>query len=584
MALDGIFLRHIKNEIENTALGARVSQIYQPNRDELVFALRTFDGNKKLLLSSRANSPRVNFCVKTPENPAQPPMFCMLLRKRIGGGKLVAVRQMDCDRVIFFDFECVNELGDTVMITVICEIMGMYSNIIVTDSNGIIIDSLKRVDLTMSSRRLVLPNIKYELPEAQDKLNILTSSPVEIAARVKNLDSEAALNKALLQTIQGVSPIICREIEYNVLEGATNRLEGVLYDKLVAELEKLKATTESCSGKPCVVYREDGKPMDFAFMPIEQYGAFARVESCESFSSLLDSYYDERDSRERMRVKSQSLVKLLSNTSERIARKISKQQIELKQCENREQLRICGDLLQANLYRIERGAPFVEVENFYDENYGTLKIKLNPAISPAANAQKYYKDYQKAKNAENVLKEQLEKGKTELEYVDSVLDTVNRAETERDLAQIREELTEQGYLHRQKGRQKQPSALPPIEFVSSDGFKILVGRNNRQNDKLTLKTADKNDMWLHTKDIHGSHTIIVGDGREISDTAIYEAARIAAYHSKAQSSSQVPVDYTLVRYVSKPSGAKPGMVIYVNNKTVYVTPCNGVEKTKFNNN
>lgn len=578
MALDGIFLRHIKNEIESVALGARVSQIYQPNREELVFALRTFKGNKKILLSARANSPRVNFCVTTPENPAQPPMFCMLLRKRIGGGKLVAVRQMDCDRVIFFDFECVNELGDTVKITVVCEIMGMYSNIIIVDSDGVIIDSLKRVDLTMSSRRLVLPNLKYELPEPQDKINIVEAETYEIISKLKNLESEMPLNKALLRVIQGVSPIICREIEHKVMDGSTNRVEGILCDKLNSELKNLKEVVENCSGKPCVIYRDDGKPMDFSFMPITQYGDFTKVENFDSFSELLDTFYDARDSKERMRVKSQSLVKLLTNTSERIARKLSKQQIELKQCENREQLRICGDLLQANLYRIERGAEYVDVENFYDENYSTLRIKLNPAISPAANAQKYYKDYQKAKNAENVLTEQIKKGQSELLYVDSVLDTVMRAENERDLIQIREELTEQGYLHRQKGKQKSPSALPPYEFVSSDGFKILVGRNNKQNDKLTLKMAGKNDMWLHTKDIHGSHAIIFAEGKEVSETAIFEAARIAAYHSKAQNSSQVPVDYTFVRYVSKPNGSKPGMVIYINNRTLYVTPFNGIEE------
>ena len=576
MALDGIFLRHIKNEIEHEALGARVSQVYQPNRDELVLALRTFKGNRKLLLSARANSPRINFCSSTPENPPQPPMFCMLLRKRLGGGKLISVRQMGCDRVLFLDFECINELGDTVIITVVCEIMGMYSNIIILDSNGVIIDSLKRVDLTMSSRRLVLPNIKYELPESQDKLDITKSEPEEIANAVKNIYPETSLNKALLKVIEGVSPVVCRELEYKVMEGAQNNLEGILYEKLVGVLKQFKAVCSDCNGKPYLIYRDDGKPMDFTFLKTEQYGEFAVIEELESFSALLDKFYDVRDSRERMRVKAQDLTKLLTNTSERISRKLAKQQLELKNCENREQLRICGDLLQANLYRIERGLPFVEVENFYDENYSTIRIKLNPAISPAANAQKYYKDYQKAKNAEKFLQEQLEKGRTELEYVDSVLDTVNRAENERDLAQIREELTEQGYLKRNRTKQKQPSALPPIEFTSSDGFRILVGRNNKQNDTLTLKMAGKNDMWLHTKDIHGSHTIIFADGKEISDTAILEAAKLAAYHSKAQNSSQVPVDYTLVRYVSKPSGSKPGMVIYVNNKTVYVTPQNSI--------
>lgn len=572
MALDGIFLRHIKNEIEGEALGARVSQIYQPNREELIFSLRTFSGNKKLLLSARANSPRINFCVNTPENPAQPPMFCMLLRKRIGGGKLVSVRQNDCDRVIMLDFECVNELGDTVMITVVCEIMGMYSNIIIVDSNGVIIDSLKRVDLTMSSKRLVLPNIKYELPEPQDKLNILTCEAGVIADRIKNLDGEMPLNKAVLRVVQGVSPIVCRELEYRVLEGATNRIEGVLLDKLTDELERLKNITAECNGKPYVVYREDGKPMDFCFMPIEQYSGFAKVEMAESFSELLDSYYETRDSRERMKVKTQSLTKLLTNTIERIARKISKQQAELDRCRNRENLRICGDLLQANLYRIQRGAEYADVENYYDEQNAVLRIKLNPAISPAANAQKYYKDYQKAKNAEIMLSEQLEKGRAELDYIESVLDVCQRAKTEKELAQIREELTEQGYLHSNRNKSKKQTALPPLEFTSSDGFKILVGRNNKQNDKLTLKTAAKNDMWLHTKDIHGSHTIILGEGKEITEQAIFEAACLAAYHSKAQNSSQVPVDYTLVRYVSKPSGAKPGMVIYVNNKTIYVTP------------
>ncbi len=573
MALDGIFLRHIKNEIEQQALLARVSQIYQPNRDELVFVLRTFGGSKKLLLSSRANSPRVNFCEKTPENPAQPPMFCMLLRKRIGGGKLVSVRQAGCDRILFLDFECINELGDTEILTVICEIMGMYSNIIVADNkSGVIIDSLKRVDLTMSSQRLVLPNLKYELPAPQDKLNILDSSPQEITEKIKSLECEMPLNKALLRVIQGVSPIICRELEYRVCEGVSNRVEGVLEDKLNVELANLKDLTEDCSGKPCIVYREDGRPLDTAFMPIEQYGNFVEIKSVDGFSKALDEFYETRDSRERMRMKSQGLTKLLHNIRERLARKISKQQLELARCGEREQLRICGDLLQANLYRIERGAEFADVENFYDEQGRTLRIKLDPSISPAANAQKYYKDYQKAKNAEIALAEQIKNGREELEYIESVLDTVDRAETERELSQIRDELTDQGYLKPQKGKQRRQEKLAPLEFMSSDGFKIFVGRNNRQNDKLTLKTAAKNDMWLHTKNIHGSHVIIESGGRDISDTAVFEAARLAAYNSKARHSDKVPVDYTLVRYVSKPNGSKPGMVIYVNNKTIYVTP------------
>lgn len=573
MALDGIFLRHIKKEIEKEALGARVNQIYQPNRDELVLVLRTYGGAKKLLLSSRANSPRVNFCKGTPENPAQPPMFCMLLRKRLGGGKLTGVRQSGCDRVLFIDFDCINELGDLEGLSIVCEIMGMYSNLIVINRDtGIIIDAIKRVDLTVSSKRLVLPNIRYELPQSQGKLNILEHSAAEIVEAARSLAAELPLSKALMQVIEGVSPIVARELEFRAGEGATNRVEGAARDRLLAAIEDLKRMAETCGETPCIVYREDGRPMDFAFFPIKQYGDFAEVKLTEGYSATVDEFYEERDSRERMRVKSSSLQKLLTNLIDRISRKINKQRAELAQCGNREQLRIYGDLLHANLYRIERGASVVEVENFYDENNAVIQIKLNPAISPAANAQKYYKDYQKAKTAETVLAEQIKKGREELEYLESVADALSRCESEKEISQIRDELTGQGYLRRPKGKAPKQSQLPPKEFKSSDGFTILVGRNNRQNDQLTLKTADKTDVWLHTKDIHGSHVIIRAGGKPVSETAIIEAARLAALHSKARESTNVPVDYTLVKNVSKPSGAKPGMVIYVKNKTVFVDP------------
>ena len=385
MALDGIFLRHIKKEIEEQALGARVNQIYQPNRDELVVVLRTYAGTKKLLLSSRANSPRVNFCVSTPENPAQPPMFCMLLRKRLGGGKLVGVRQLGCDRVLFLDFSCINELGDAEGLTIVCEIMGMYSNLIVINRDtGVILDAIKRVDLTVSSRRFVLPNIKYELPDAQDKLNLLEHSPEEIVQAADGLPAEMPLSKALMSVIQGISPIVARELEYRVAEGATNRLSGVLRDRLLSVLADFRAVAESCDQTPCIVYREDGRPMDFSFFPITQYGGYADVKPTAGYSATVDEFYEERDAHERMRVKSHSLQKLLGNLIDRTARKINKQQSELSQCGNREQLRICGDLLHANLYRIERGASAVEVENFYDESNSLITIKLNPAISPAA--------------------------------------------------------------------------------------------------------------------------------------------------------------------------------------------------------
>ena len=339
---------------------------------------------------------------------------------------------------------------------------------------------------------------------------------------------------------------------------------------LGASLQNIVTDTEE-DAKKLIEHLRKNNLGRVSFLPITQYGESAIVKEYQSFSNLIDSFYFERDRVDRMKVKSQDLHRTISNITERLARKINLQTSELEKCKDRDTLRIKGDLLQANLYRIQRGASSVTVENYYDENK-PIEITLNPAITPANNVQKYYKDYRKAKTAETMLTEQIKNAKEELVYLDSVADTLDRAVSEKDLSQIRLELTEQGYIKAQKGKQKPPQALPPIEYTTSDGFKVLVGRNNKQNDKLTLKTARKTDLWFHTKEIHGSHTILVLDGKEPTDIAITEAAQIAAYHSKAQQSNNVPVDYTLVKNVNKPTGAKPGMVIYLTNKTAYVMP------------
>lgn len=584
MALDGVFLHHTVKELNEALKDARVSQIYQPNRDELTFVFRGYGGTQRLLVSARANSPRVHLSRNIPENPSVPTMLCMLLRKRLGGAKLLEVTQPQLERIAVFHFEAVNELGDKVRLNLFVEIMGKYSNVILCDENLRIIDALKRVDLSMSSQRVVLPNLKYELPPPQDKLNILEQDVDKIIEKTEQVQGEISLNKALLHTLQGVSPIVCRELEQQTGGGRelTNKnLSTAEKLALFHALEKLKQICADCTGVPCMaVQAGDAKPLDLTFMEIRQYGEKAKLKRFSSFSELLDSFYAERDSRERMRIKSQSLHKLLSNLTERLARKVNVQKTELEACKNREQLRVSGDLLQANLYRIEKGASSVRVENFYDEKNSLLEIPLNPAISPAANAQKYYKDYQKAKNGEKMLGEQIRKALEELEYIEAVQDSLNRAETEKDLAQIRMELEDQGYLKRPKGKQKNPAALPPITFYTSDGFKVLVGRNNRQNDQLTLKTAQKSDIWFHTKEIPGSHTIVVLEGKTISETAVREAAQIAAYHSKAKNSQSVAVDYTAVKNVHKPNGAKPGMVIYSTNQTAYVTPKLPPEKAR----
>ena len=573
MAFDGVMMHYVKEEIKSVALDARVSQIHQPNRDELVIALRTKNGNKKLLVSSRANSPRICFTKHSIENPATPPMLCMLLRKRLGGAKLVDVRQIELERIMFLDFIATNELGDKVKLTLCVEIMGKYSNIILIDENDNIVDALKRVDFTMSTQRLVLPNIKYELPPKQDKLCILECRGRDIVEKAINTPAEMRLSKALLSAMQGVSPIITRELEYMVGVDSNRELTVIDKLKLIEKVDKLKEYIVSGEKSPTMMIKPEGKPFDISFMDIMQYGEMASKKRFLDFSTLLDSFYYERDKAERMKVKGQDLLRLCSNIQDKLCRKIAVQEKELKDSLNRDKLRKKGDLLQANMYKMVRGQSFIDVEDYYDNNK-IVRIKLSPTLNPSQNVQKYYKDYRRAKTREEMLTVQIAKAKAELQYISAVQESLGRAESERELTEIRQELVDEGYLKNRnpKGRNKALKLLPPKEYTSSDGFTIYVGRNNKQNDKLTLKTARNYDMWLHTKDIPGSHVIIVSDNREITDTAILEAASLAAYNSKAKESDNVPVDYTIVKNVSKPSGAKPGMVIYVNNRTVYVTP------------
>ncbi|MGX8701581.1 Rqc2 family fibronectin-binding protein [Caproiciproducens sp.] len=575
MALDGAFLHHIKKEIEESAIGARVDKIYQPNREEMVLSLRTYRETLKLLMSARANSARIHFTRFVPENPKVPPMLCMLLRKRLAGARLAAVRQPGLERMLCLDFDTVSELGDEIRLTLVMEIMGRYSNIIFVDETGKIIDALKRVDAEMSSERLVLPGLTYQLPPPQDKLCLLTASVPEIIERIQRIPSDTELSKAILNTLQGVSPIVCRELEHLTGHGSdisTKSMSVQQWERLAFFLGRMADTVKNVDGTPHMVASPVQKPMDFSFMNIEQYGLTAVVKPYDDFSTLLDAFYDERDRIDRMRVRSQDLLRVLTTTSDRLSRKMNLQRAELAHCAERDDLRICGDLINANLYNIPKGSAMVELQNFYEESMPLVKVKLNPALSASQNAQKYYKEYRKARTAEEMLTAQLQQAQQELGYIDTVFEELSRAATERDLSEIRAELIEQGYIRAPKGRRKQPAAMGPLEFVSSDGFPVLVGRNNRQNDHLTMKQANNNDLWFHAKNIPGSHTILSAQGRSATETAIYEAAMLAAFHSRGKESSKVPVDYTEVRNVSKPQGAKPGMVIYVNYKTVYVTP------------
>ena len=557
MAFDGIMMTMVKKELMSELEGARVSQIYQPARDELIFSFRTFEGTKKLLIRLSDN-PRVHLSTCSVENPPVPPMMCMLLRKRLGGARLSAVEQPGNERVLRLKFDAISEIGDRESLSLYIEIMGRYSNAVLVDGEGRVIESVKRIDFSDSEERVLLPKLPYELPAVQDKLCIEDSSVDEICRRIESLGGD---DRAALNTIQGISPIIARELVFRAQKSS-----------LKAETEALKETVTDGRGEPTIVYKADGSPMDFSFIGVRQYGEGLLTKSYDTFGEMLDAFFADRDRIARMKTKSSDLNRLLSNAVDRLSRKINLQKADLKKCADREELRIKGDLLQANLYRIERGASAVTVENYYDEANAPLTITLNPAISPAMNAQRFYKEYNKAKTRETMLTEQISKAVDELAYIESVRDMLSRCMSEAELSAIREELREQGYIRAQKGGKRKEKPLPPLEYKSSDGFRILVGRNNVQNDNLTLRFASKSDMWLHTKNTPGSHVIVLSEGKNISDKAIIEAAGIAAGHSKAKDSAQVPVDYTLVKNVSKPSGAKPGKVIYVSYKTVYVDP------------
>lgn len=571
MALDGIFLSKIKDELLEEIRLSRVEKIHQPSREELVIHLRGKTGAKKLFLSIRGNSPRIHLTEHAPENPAVPPMFCMLMRKKLLNAQLTDIRQAELDRILYLDFNATNEIGDKVNLTLSIEIMAKYSNIILFDGDGKIVDALKRVDLSQSAVRQILPGFRYTAPPPQSKLNITNHTTENIISQVKTFSSKS-LSSAVLNTLQGASPLTCREIcgEYGELYTDEVPDDGFTY--LAERLDELRVIITNQKGTPFILKDDTGKPVDFSFFPIKQYGSKYRTEIKPSFSQLLDEFYYECDRLERTKQKGQDLVKLLNSAIARTSKKLSLRQAELESCADREKLRINAELINANLYRLEKGALFYDLENYYDENK-PIRIKADPSKSPAQNAQKYFKEYRKAKTAEQLLTGFIEESKQELAYLETVADSLERADTQAEIDEIRAELSLSGYIKKKRGYDRKSSkTLPPIEYRTTDGFRVLVGRNNVQNDKLSLKTAAKNDMWLHTQKFPGSHVIIVSDNHEISDEAIVEAAEIAAYHSKARDAKLVPVDYTYVKNLKKPQGAPYGKVIYHVYYSVNVTP------------
>ena len=554
MAFDGGFLHTVAQELQQ-AVDCHVDKIYQPARDVLVLQLRKKGFVKRLVLSAASGTARVHFTEQKQENPDTPPMFCMLARKIFSSAKLIAVEQKGLERVIEFTFDTANEMGDRIKPKIVCELITGSSNIILVGDDGKIYDAVHRSDIEKSDR-LIMSGATYRYPDSQNKINILNAD-LDLVVNKVNECNNVDLPSAILQTLEGMSPLVCREISN--------------YENITTALQKLKKNISS--GEFNILYKADGTPADFCYMPITQYGSLYSVKQFDSPSQLLDAFYSERENAARINKASSDITKLLSNLISRAKRRMAIRGEELERNLNREDLRINGELIKANLYAIKPGSATACVQNYYDENLSIIEIPLDPSLSPAANAAKYFKDYKKSCAAVQSLGALIESDKQEIEYLESVSESLTRCKSLADIAEIREELSLGGYIKSISKKQPRKKAQTQLaEYKSVEGYKIVVGKNNLQNDYITCTLASKGDMWFHTKNIHGSHVVVFCGGAPISDETILFAARLAAKNSKAASSGNVPVDYTPIKYVKKPSGAKAGMVIYTTNKTIFVTP------------
>ena len=576
MPLDALCLSGVVHELQNALSGAKIDKIYQPGRDEVVLALRAPAGNVKLLLSASPSHPRAHLTQISRENPDKPPMFCMLLRKHLSGARLLELVQPPMERVVDLRLEALDELGDRVERRLVLEAMGRHSNLILLDGEGRIMDCLRRVDSDMSARRQVLPGLFYRLPPAQEKLDPSSLDRAALESALAAAPEESQADKWLLDTFGGLSPLICRELAFRAGGATDARLhqmgEGGR-SRLLDELEGLLRSVQENSFTP-VMLEKEGHPSDFTFQPISQYGPAVSCVPFPSFSALLDRFYEQRENQERVRQRGQDLIRSVTNARDRAARKIGLQEQELAATRDRERLRQFGDIITSNLHAMEKGMSRLTAADFYDPECPQIHIPLDPLLTPQQNAAKYYKEYNKAKTAESILTLQLEKGRRDLDYLNSVLEAIALAEGERDLQEIRQELTDTGYLRRpSKARDRgKRVASKPMEFRSSSGLRISVGKNNTQNDLLTTKQAFKSDLWFHTQKIHGSHVILWTEGGQPDLTSIQEAAQLAAWFSQGRASGKVAVDYTPVKYVKKPGGARPGMVVYTTYETAYVAP------------
>lgn len=563
MPLDAVVIHAIKEELEKELIGARIDKVQMPERDVLLLSVRGNMGNRKLLLSANTGSARIQFTENVYENPSEPPMFCMLMRKHLVGARIQSITQPDFDRLLVLDLSVRDEMGILTEKKLVMELMGRASNIILVDDKGNIIDCIRRADFGENAMRRLLPGMIYRRPLPQEKTPFFAADDEQRTEIGRRCALSANPEKSIMEFFSGLSPLISRELVYRC-HGQTEFLPEAM--------DALKESVVKSEFEPVILMRE-GNPFDFSYMRISQYGETMELAEYSTFSELLDAFFSQKDHAESMRRKSRDLLHKTKSARDRTQRKLNARQQEMEKADDREQIRKEADLITANIYKLKKGMASFSCEDFYEPDCPERVILLDPLKTPQQNAAQKYKEYNKLKNAREHLTKLIEENTAQLDYLNSVMDEIERAESERDLAEIRRELITTGYLRTKKNvRKEKVRAQGPLCFQSDDGFRILVGRNNAMNDDLSIRKARRTDYWLHTKSVHGSHVIIVCDDQTPPARTIEQAAAIAAYYSQARAGGKTPVDFTMVRNLKKPSGAMPGFVIYHVYETILAEP------------
>lgn len=573
MAFDAGMLACTLSELRRTALGARIEKVYQPERDEIVLQLRSLEGGKRLVINAGSNNPRIGFTSLQRENPQNPPMLCMLLRKYLQGAKLTEISMADFDRVAFLGFDTRDELGYECKRYIIAELMGKYSNMFFADGSKKIITAMRTSSLSLDSVRPLISGMTY-VPPSQEKHNPLRVSREEFAEIFGGFSVERPCDKELSAAFSGIAPVVAREIVYRATGHTDTPVKYCFYEDIEREFTAVTDAVKNESFSPCLVL-DGGRAAEYSFIPLTQYGG-CELKHFESAGTLLDTYFESRDNAQRVHQRASDILHLLTNAESRIKRKLERQREELAECEKGSEYKKYGDLITANVYRLSRGDAFAELDDYgsmrEDGTFERIRVELDPRMTPSANAQRYYKRYGKAKNAKIELTKQIALGEAELSYIYSVFDALAHAETPTDLSEIRDELYKSGYASKMKSYTVRKTHAPVImQFETADGMTVLCGKNNVQNEYITHSLAEKHDYWFHAKQTQGSHVLLVTEGREPTDSDFTTAAEIAALYSNA-AGANIAVDYTLAKNVKKPAGGKPGLVIYHTNWTAYVTP------------